>query len=245
MYHPDDMTSSSIAVFFVAVVIAPTSASVTRRVVGACNSRPSLSAAVNRSEYRRVNISNAVDVGAVCNDRSSGFYYLSRTLNSSRWVVFLEGGVGCARVTDCNVRYVRSPHLMSSHLYPQSIEGRDILDSDPNVNPSYWNYNFVLLPYCTSDLWIGNSTWNESETEKARAPFQFDFHSKTNQFAFRGSAVFRAAIRELLLYHDLSAAEDVSQQMNVVCIFTFRGLACSSKSVSLYSCCPLSSVPMF
>ncbi|XP_062524035.1 uncharacterized protein LOC134198639 isoform X2 [Corticium candelabrum] len=98
---------------------------------------------------------------------------------------------------------------MSSHLYPQSIEGRDILDSDPNVNPSYWNYNFVLLPYCTSDLWIGNSTWNESEAEKARAPFQFDFHSKTNQFAFRGSAVFRAAIRELLLYHDLSAAEDV------------------------------------
>lgn len=179
-------------------------------VHGTCDTNISVSTRTVRSEFRRVNITNAIEIGAVCNDRSSGLYYLSTVENSTHWIVFLEGGVGCSSVDECKVRYVKHPELMTSHLYPALIQGRGIFDIDPAVNPDYWNYNYVLIPYCTSDLWIGNSTWDEADAMEAENVFQFDFQSETNQFAFRGSPLFRSVVRDLILDNGLSAADDVS-----------------------------------
>ena len=39
-----------------------------------------------------------------------------------------------------------------------SIEGWDILDADPSANPLFHDYNHVVIPYCSSDLWLGEET---------------------------------------------------------------------------------------
>ena len=38
------------------------------------------------------------------------------------------------------------------------IEGKDILSTDCNINPDFCDYNHVLIPYCSSDFWLGNDT---------------------------------------------------------------------------------------
>lgn len=161
-----------------------------------------------RSPFTRVVISDAVIWGAVCNDGSDGIYYTSRTTDNSKWIIYLEGGVGCGNLDGCNQRYIDRPELMTSRLYPSSIEGRDILDPDPRANPGYWDYNFVLIPYCTSDLWLGNSDWNSSRRAE---PFRFNSSATYNQFEFRGSTVFRRVIEELL-YYGFGTASDVSEE---------------------------------
>ena len=49
------------------------------------------------------------------------------------------------------------------------IEGRDILDVDPMRNPLFYSYNHVLVPYCSSDVWLGEQTGN---TEAFKSLFQ-------------------------------------------------------------------------
>ena len=176
----------------------------------AANSRCGVTIAVpdtyTRSTLKRVNISDAVQLGAVCNDRSQGIYYISKTANTKKWIVYLEGSVGCSNVEDCNRRYEERPELMASQYYPPTIEGRDIFDPDPAINPDYWDYNMVLIPYCTSDLWIGNSSWDPAE---GYGTFRFNSSATYNQFVFRGSMVFRSVIRELL-EEEMDSADDVS-----------------------------------
>lgn len=145
--------------------------------------------------FKRISIANASHLGAVCNDRSQGIYYIRKTTDRKKWIVYLEGGVGCGTLEECNHRYRERPELMMSRRYPATIRGRDIFDLDPAVNPDYWDYSMVLIPYCTSDLWIGNSSWDPARDNDE---FVFNPLATYNQFAFRGSAVFRAVVRELL-----------------------------------------------
>jgi hypothetical protein len=105
---------------------------------------------------------------------------------------------------ECNKRYKERPELMMSRGYPETIEGRDIFDPSPEVNPDYWDYNMVLIPYCTSDLWVGNSSWIPTNTSR----FNFSSSATHNQFAFRGSVVFRSVVLELL-YKGMNLAKDV------------------------------------
>lgn len=46
--------------------------------------------------------------------------------------------------------------------FPQGlmIDGRDILTRNCDDNPLFCEYNFVVVPYCSSDLWLGNDTRN-------------------------------------------------------------------------------------
>ena len=39
-----------------------------------------------------------------------------------------------------------------------TIEGRDIMDGRCERNPTFCNHNKVVIPYCSSDLWLGNDT---------------------------------------------------------------------------------------
>ena len=66
----------------------------------------------------------------------------------------------------CNLSEVVSPLMTSIYRYrgipeifPQGrlvVEGRDLLDSNCNNNPVFCEHNFVIIPYCSSDLWLGN-----------------------------------------------------------------------------------------
>ena len=59
---------------------------------------------------------------------------------------------------------VVSPYMTSmrcfenkTDYFPQgfSVDGTDILDQDCEENPLFCDYNHVVIPYCSSDLWLG------------------------------------------------------------------------------------------
>ena len=80
------------------------------------------------------------------------------------------------------------------------IKGTDILSSSPYQNPTFHSYNHVLIPYCSSDTWIGMSD-NYHLAKRGNFTFVFRPNSKENQFTFRGQAIFRSVIQDLKDHH--------------------------------------------
>jgi hypothetical protein len=76
--------------------------------------------------------------------------------------------IAWGRNRHCDLSEVVSPLMTATYRYrnvpeifPQGrlqIEGRDLLDANCNKNPVFCEYNFVVVPYCSSDLWLGNDT---------------------------------------------------------------------------------------
>ena len=151
---------------------------------------------------RLLSVRNAVQRHAVCNDRTPAKYYFSPGTDAgNRWVIFLESGGGCSDIADCNERYERAPELMSSSRLPLCAEGTDLLSRDRDDNPLYWNSTHVLVPYCSSDLFLG-------QTSKL-GPFYWHNDSKYNDFSFRGFTVFQSIVEDLLASHGLHLATHV------------------------------------
>jgi len=80
------------------------------------------------------------------------------------------------------------------------IKGTDILSNSPYQNPTFHSYNHVLIPYCSSDTWIGMSD-NYHLAKGGNFTFVFRPNSKENQFTFRGQAIFRSVIQDLKDHH--------------------------------------------
>eukprot|EP00118_Oscarella_pearsei_P004171 m.17345 g.17345 ORF g.17345 m.17345 type:complete len:1779 (+) comp27452_c0_seq1:72-5408(+) len=169
-----------------------------------CNTTVDVSTAYTRTEFRRRIVDNASALGAVCNDFTPAVYYVSKAKVggelSRKWIVFLESGSGCASVSDCNKRYYEKRELMSSANFTtdkfEIINGTDLFDARPQSNPDYYNYNFVLIPYCSSDLWLGQSNWSREEIGRNFLD-TFNVSDGRNHFAFRGLFIFRTIIQEL------------------------------------------------
>ena len=84
-----------------------------------------------------------------------------------------------------------------------AIEGTDILSSSPKENPVFHSYNHVLIPYCSSDLWLGMSQ-NYILARNVNFTFVFQPNSTRNQFTFRGQAIFKSVIHDLVTDHGLA-----------------------------------------
>ena len=103
---------------------------------------------------------------------------------------------------------VISPLMSSIHryrndqkLFPRDlvINGRDVLDRDCKVNPLFCHHNHIVLPYCSSDLWLGNDTRNLGpENEEIFFAQRYKPDSSELQFVFRGAEIFQSAIIDLL-----------------------------------------------
>lgn len=65
-----------------------------------------------------------------------------------------------------------------------------ILSTDPLENPFWWNANHVLLPYCSSDVWSGDSP-----------------PARPGDFSFLGSRIIDSVIRELIRDRGLGEAD--------------------------------------
>lgn len=89
------------------------------------------------------------------------------------------------------------------------IKGTDLLSPDQDLNPVFYNYNHVLIPYCSSDLWLGSSRNYDKFYHNATYRFNYDPLSTVNQFTFRGVAIFRGVLSDLYEYHGLDKATDV------------------------------------
>ena len=100
-----------------------------------------------------------------------------------------------------------------------SVEGRDILDVDPVKNPLFYDYNHVVVPYCSSDVWLGEETSNTEAVKEGTAQcecltsasisnpcFNFNPQSPILQFTFRGKIIYQSIIEQLLTDHGMSEA---------------------------------------
>ena len=101
-----------------------------------------------------------------------------------------------------------------------SIEGRDILDTDPTKNSLFYSYNHVLIPYCSSDVWLGEESANteavETDTSECNCfnytsdgCFNFNPKSPNLQFTFRGKIIYQSVIQQLLSDYGMVDADKV------------------------------------
>lgn len=143
------------------------------------------------------------DSDAVCNDNSRATFFIG-VQSSNKWILFFESGGFCASLVDCNKRYLNenSTVLMTSTLMPKEVIGRDLLSSSQTENPSFYNYRHVLVPYCSSDLWLGQRT-------NPKEPFRFVNDSSVDNFSFRGQTIFRTLFTDLLREYNLREAEEI------------------------------------
>ena len=142
---------------------------------------------------------------ALCNDFSSAVYYKSSEVSKSDdWIIFFEGGGGCSSLEECNQRWEeiqvegssgrKVNPLMSSEAYPHHVVGRDLLSSDPEENPLFFNYTHVLVPYCSQDAFLAN------RTNPVRTDFTSGFNDTegADNFVYRGRKIFYSVIEDLL-----------------------------------------------
>ena len=113
----------------------------------------------------------------------------------------------------------RAPEVLSTLMsyFPRgfSIEGRDIMDRNCLYNPLFCNHSQVVIPYCSSDVWLGSEmddTRNDTAAESECDCFDYDcFKFKPEreslQFTFRGKIIYQSVIQDLL--HRLEDADEV------------------------------------
>lgn len=142
---------------------------------------------------------------AICNDDSRAVFFIGLR-SSKKWIIFFESGGLCTSKADCNQRYLNknSTVLMTSTQLPDKVIGRDILASSKSENPSFFDHNHVLVPYCSSDLWLGL----KNKTSQ-NGSFNFVNDSSVENFSFKGQAIFRSVFEELDEKYNLSLAEEI------------------------------------
>jgi hypothetical protein len=101
-------------------------------------------------------ITNAETRQAVCMDGTPAAYYLrpGRDDGANNWIIFLEGGSSCHDAAGCEASR-KDPDFSSGKL-KASKKTAGILDSDPALNPDFYNWNQVFLNNCNAGNWGGD-----------------------------------------------------------------------------------------
>ena len=89
-----------------------------------------------------------------------------------------------------------------------SIEGEDLLSANISKNPDFYSYNHILIPYCTSDLWL-QQTASYKLALQPGFNFIFDPTATSHQFTFRGAIVLRSVVSDLVQQYNFSNASEV------------------------------------
>ena len=147
------------------------------------------------------------NMDALCNDGSRAVYYLA-VQKPSKWILFLESGTYCLTKAQCLSRFGNdyTNVLMTSKHMPDTIRGRDLLSTARNENKLFYDNSRVLIPYCSSDAWLGTQT-KASSLER---------NSTVDQFVFSGKIIFQSVIFELL-------KQGLSQASQVVLVGSSAG----------------------
>ena len=137
---------------------------------------------------------------AVCNDGSKAVFYVGAKA-SDKWIIFFESGGLCSTREECNERYMNenTTVLMTSKTMPSEVEGKDFLSADEKENPKFHDYSRVLVPYCSSDLWLGSKTNSRN--------FSFIDNKTIDNFSFRGRTIFQGVIFDLMDRYNLSQSD--------------------------------------
>jgi hypothetical protein len=148
-------------------------------------------------------VRNAKARGAVCNDGNPATFYYRGCNNtyylhdaggcvniSSEWVVHFGTSPTpyCSDEASCQHRNRTDPLLVSPAKNSTTIiDG--LLQPYPESNANFYKAHTVYVPYCSSDLWLGNST------------------SKFG-FQFKGRNILKAVIEDLLYTPETGTDDD-------------------------------------
>ena len=156
------------------------------------------------STMLRRTVAKGQALGAVCNDNSTYVYYYSASKNASkRWIIYMEGGGGCSTPAACRTRYQTERSLMTASVLPASVTSTDVLSTERTLNSPFFDHNRVMLPYCSSDLWLAGLTSNLTDWSYE------DAASTGSRFTFNGARIFRLVVEELIADLNLSQASQV------------------------------------
>ena len=92
-----------------------------------------------------------------------------------------------------------------------AVEGRDLLSADENENNDFYTHNHVLIPYCSSDLWLASEIRNDAPPENTKCGVFEGYKpdSASLQFAFRGKVIFQSIFQQLLDGYGLNESDSV------------------------------------
>jgi hypothetical protein len=131
---------------------------------------------------------------AVCSDGSAAAYYSDPTISNdvTRYVIYLRGGGYCHRPDVCAFRCSIAPHMCTTWK-SQWKSQNGILSSDPALNPHFYSYYKVEVPYCSADMFAGN---------RVASPADGTPH-------FQGRAIIDAVISSLKTHTAIAQAAEV------------------------------------
>lgn len=139
---------------------------------------------------------------ARCLDGSYGAYYFrpaQSVASATKWVFSLEGGGECVTESDCAARAAdkSSTSLGSSVGYNPDGSGLmyQFQGNDPAYNPDFYDWNHVLIMYCTGDLYLGTVDVPRED--------------QWNWAYFSGSIIVDAVVADLVTRSGLNSATDV------------------------------------
>ena len=90
-----------------------------------------------------------------------------------------------------------------------TIEGRDVLSRNCKENP-FCNHGHVLVPYCSSDLWLGSDDRQDKQCDCwDQNCFRYNPTSEDLQFTFRGQTIFRSVLQTLDRLYGLKTASEI------------------------------------
>ena len=135
------------------------------------------------------------DRGAVCLDGTNpGFYMTKGTgTGANKWVLYFKGGGWCYNEASCASRTKTS--IGSAKLFTPTFAFSGPMDSNATVNPTFANYNRVVLWYCDGASFSGDA---DAVNHKTEVPLYF-----------RGRRILDAMLDTLKADHGLDTAEEV------------------------------------
>ena len=115
-----------------------------------------------------------------------------------------------------------NPYMTSASTYINDnqdfaeIDGRDFLDGSKQLNPMFYDFNRVVIPYCSSDMWLAEDDYVPDGVDLSSINPQKQFfdnvyspEAKTLQFTFRGQTILKGVIKQLLEGDVLSDATEI------------------------------------
>ena len=91
-----------------------------------------------------------------------------------------------------------------------STNGRDIMDRNISNNPDFYDHNHVIIPYCSSDLWLGEEEDGPTDCSCSNLTcFGYQPDSSTLQFTFRGKIIVQSIFKQLQSEYGMDSASEV------------------------------------
>lgn len=90
-----------------------------------------------------------------------------------------------------------------------SVKGTDIMDQDPEKNPDFFDHNHVIIPYCSSDLWLGEEEGSVECSCSNLTCFDYKPDSSNLQFTFRGKTIFQSIFNQLQTDYGMDSATEI------------------------------------